>query len=239
MHFVRYLDAMTCHKYEHNELCGYYDDLQMMFSAELKGEAYALPTHDYTKDISIGEQCITMKFHFELPAVNAWQLLIVAYVSKTVEGVWSIEASFVQGDEERTAAALQRKTITSNSGIRSFNWVKELISENCEYLRDIVTGKLPDDYAQKVKEVQTLFDEFIKKTNELGMNLYVDITTRPALQPVVLIVPNKFVRISGFESDGRKGCLPSRNLLSLQNTGEIQKFDRYGHVFVDKNYTGK
>ena len=231
---------MTCHKYEHNELCGYYDDLRMMFSSELRGEAHALPTNDYTKDISIGEQCITMKFHFELPAVNAWQLLIVTHVSKTVENVWSIEASFVvPGDEERTAAALQRKTITSNSGIRSFNWVKELINENCEYLRDIATGKLPDDYEQKVKEVQTLFDTFLNKIKELGMNLYVDTTTMPALQPIVLIVPDKFVRIPGVESDGRKACLTSRNLSSLQNAGEIQIFNRYGYVFVDKNYTGK
>lgn len=239
MHFARYLKAMTGHKFEHNELCGYYEDLKTMFSSELRSEAYALPTKDYTKDISIGEQCITMKFHFELPKVNAWQLLIVASVSTTVEDLWSIEASFDPYDEKHAGATLHRTKINSNSGIRSFNWVSELISKNYDYLRGIATGKLPDDYEQKVKEVQALFDEFLNKTKELGMNLYVDTTTKTTLPPVVLIVPDKFEPIPGFEYEGRKACLPTRNLLSIQNVGEIQKFDRFDYIFVDKNYTGK
>lgn len=71
------------------------------------------------------------------------------------------------------------------------------------------------------------------------MNLYVDTTTKTTLPPVVLIVPDKFEPIPGFEYEGRKACLPTRNLLSIQNVGEIQKFDRFDYIFVDKNYTGK
>ena len=239
MHFVRFLTAMTCHTYEHNELCGYYDDLRMMFSQELRKEAYSLPTRDYTKDIGIEEDRITMKFHFELPFADAWLLRLYVTISTKVENDWSIEASFVPVGVNPIDIALKRNTITSDCGWQSLDWVSALIRENGQYLRSIAVGEVPKDYTEKVKSVQALFDEFIKKTNELGMNLYVDTSTTSSLPPVVYIVPEGFTAIVGSGAECRKGCLPCSDLSFLQNAKAIQRFDPDRYILVNRNYTGK
>ena len=226
---------MCGHKYRHNELVGFYEDIKTMLSRELERgcrQVAVLPSTDYTKDIQQTDAMTKLVIHFDLATVDTYQLVITVVVSNTVENLWEIEAAFVPYNGAKLVEGLQSRRIVGNEGIRSFNWVYDLIERNYDILRSSVSGQLPDDYAHKVMTIQSLFDAAFDKAKELGIDLYMDVP----IKPTIYMVPNNFTTIAGDEWESRIGMVKKNQLATL--TGWDDKC-RNGFIFVDKNYTGK
>ena len=186
-----------------------------MLSRELSGSkrVAVLPSTDYTKDIQQTDAMTKLVIHFDLATVNTYQLVITVGVSNTVENLWEIEAAFVPYDGTKIMEGLQSRRIVGIEGIRSFNWVYELIEHNYDVLRYSVNGQLPDDYAHKVKIIQSVFDAAFDRAKELGIDLYLD----APVQPTIYMVPNTFTSIPGDEWEERNSihrgdCSPGNRI---------------------------
>lgn len=234
----RYINAMCGHKYAHNELVGFYEDIKTMLSRELSGskQVAVLPSTDYTKDIQQTDAMTKLVIHFDLAMVDTYQLVITVGVSNTVENLWEIEAAFVPSNGTKIMEGLQSRRIVGNEGIRSFNWVYELIEHNYDVLRSSVNGQLPDDYAHKVRTIQSVFDAAFDRAKELGIDLYID----APVQPTIYMVPNTFTTIPGDEWEERKGMVKKNQLATLvYGKDKFSRIRPLEYIFVDKNYTGK
>ena len=235
----RYIDAMCGHKYAHNELVGFYEDIKTMLSRELNGskQVAVLPSTDYTKDIQQTDAMTKLVIHFDLATVDSYQLVITVVVSNTDEHMWDIGAAFVPYNGVKIVEGLQSRSIGSNEGIRSFIWIYELIEHNYDVLRSSVSGQLPDDYAHKVMTIQSMFEAAFNKAKELGIDLCIDV---PPIKPTIYMVPNNFTTIAGNEWENRIGMVKKNQLATLAAwTDKCRWNGPRDYIFVDKNYIGK